>query len=206
MKYIVCFILYVGLFYPVGSKAQVNQKINIGIDFSSAFHQYKDADINNPYYAGANLSYELGFSSYWGIQLGVKIGGFRQEIGYDYDLFQRKQILYNGNYYAPYLAPILYLPVWYNEKCDQASRFFLKVSPSYGKITLKSDDLRKKSRFYFDYAIQLGYQYPITQGWFIQAWVGYTSFDYGRAASPSIDLSTSTPLEIGLGVCFDFQK
>lgn len=206
MKHIVCFVFYVVLFYPAWSKAQIDQKINVGIDFSSAFHQYEEADINNPYYAGANVSYEFGFSSYVGIQVGIKIGGFRQEIGYDYDLFQRKQILYNGNYYAPYLAPIFYLPVWYNEKYNQPSRFFLKFCPSYGKITLKSDELRKRSRFYFDYAIQFGYQYPITQGWFIQGWVGYSSFDYGKAASPSIDWHTSTPLEIGLGVCFDFKK
>lgn len=206
MKFIVFLVFYVTLFYPILSHAQINQKINIGIDFSSAFHHYDNDDVNNPYYAGANVSYEVDFSTYCGVQLGIKIGGFRHEIGADYDLVLNKHTLYNGNYYAPYLAPIFYLPVWYNEKYDQPSKFFLKFTPYYGKATLKSDGLGKRSKFYFDYDIQLGYQYPITQGWFIQAWVGYSSFDYGREASSSIDLNTSTPLVIGLGVCFDFKK
>lgn len=206
MKYIVFFVFSVTLFYPVWSKAQINQKINVSVDFSSAFHHYQDDDINNPYYVGANISYELDFSSYLGIQLGIRVGGFRQETGFDYDLFQRKQILYNGNYYTPYLAPIVYLPVWFNERYDQPSKFFLKFTPYYGKITLRTEGFGKKSSFNFDYDIQLGYQYPITKGWFIQAWVGYSSFDYGIVSSPSIDLNTSTPLVIGLGVCFDFKK
>lgn len=199
-------LFYILLFYPVLVEAQIDQKINIGINFSSAFHHYEDDDVNNPYYAGVNLSYEIDFFSYLGIQLGLKAGGFRQEIGYDYDLFVRKQILFNGSYYAPYVAPIVYLPVWYNEKSHQPCKLFLKFSPYYGKVTLKPTSRMKNSKFHFDYDIQLGYQYPVTDKWFIQAWVGYTSFDYGAVAFPPIDLNTSTPLEIGLGVCFSFRK
>lgn len=196
--------------------AQEGHKINADIDLSFGLY-YFDNDINNPFAIGASLGYEYDVNMFFGIEAGFRLGGYNQKTGYykgpnilpDQNLKvaigdpENPKTIYKGMYWAPYIAPKIYLPIGYDEGKDRPrfvfieNRFsYMRMSLDLGKANNSSGNLYKNRIIY---EIRAGYQFPINERWGMSCWLGYSTFDFSEIEPSIIKHKNSTPIQIGIG-------
>lgn len=210
MKKIALF-LFAAIFF-LSAMAQEGQKLNVGIDASFGLH-YSNKDINNPFAIGTSLGYEYDVNMFFGIEGGFRFGGFNQKVSfYDPNLGvdginsnnnSNAKDIYRGTFWAPYIAPKIYLPIGYDEKKDRARFVFLENRFSLTRAGLDLDKVTNMSgkahKYMFQYEIRAGYQFPVDDRWAISCWVGYNTFDFGQIKPETIQFKNSTPIQIGIG-------
>lgn len=207
--------------FSVTAFSQEGQKINAGIDMSFGLH-YFNSDVNNPLSYGVNVGYEYSFLFFFGIEAGIKAGGFNQKVGYEKgptmtptsamptgaDAMIRD--VYRGTYWAPYIAPKIYFPIAHNEKHDRGQYIFLENRFSYTTMRLDLDRIEglsgDKTKGRFQYEIRAGYQFPVTNRWAISGWIGYNTFDFSSIKPESIRFKNTTPLELGIGFSYIIKE
>lgn len=202
---------------------QEGHKINADIDLSFGIHYMNNkSDINNPMAIGGSLGYEYDFSTFLGVEIGIRGGGFNQSIGDDKGPNIGKELkslksslvgeeefksqnLYKGSYWAPYIAPKLYYPIS-EDKSGRERYIFLENRFSYTRASMDLDKLNNTSSGYIkkflQYEIRGGYQFPIGDQWSIAAWAGYNTFDFGKIKPKSIKYKNSTPIQLGIGFSY----
>ena len=204
------FILFMSAFILQAS-AQEGHKLNTNIDFSFGPH-YFSGEKNNPLAAGLSVGYEYDFIFFFGIEAGFRFGGFNQKVKY-YDpnvnigetnlAVQDSKDIYRGTYWAPYIAPKIYLPISYDDQKDRARFIYLENRFSYTRTSLDLDkitDMQGSTHKYrLQYELRLGYQHPLNDRWALNCWVGYNSFDFSKVKPEDIKFKNSTPLQIGIG-------
>lgn len=213
MKKSLCFLILTYCF--LSASAQEGHKLNADIDLSFGPH-YFDSEINNPFAGGTSLGYEYDVNMFFGIEGGIRVGGFNQKIGYNdspnigqeglksaIGEVGNPETIYKGMYWGPYIAPKIYLPIGYDDKKDRARFIFLEnrlsltnISLNLDKITNMSGSVRKSR---LTYEIRAGYQFPIDERWGMSCWLGYNTFDFSEVKPNVIKHKNSTPLQIGIG-------
>ncbi len=192
--------------------AQEGQKLNFGIDGSFGLH-YSNSEKSNPLAGGISVGYEYDFMFFFGIEAGLRVGGFNQKIKYyDPNLgtdaagnnnISNIKDIYRGTYWAPYIAPKIYLPIGYDEKRDRPRFIFIENRLSYTRMNLDLDKISNKKgsahKYRLQYEIRAGYQFPVNDKWAINCWLGYNTFDFSKINSKIIKQKTSTPIQIGIG-------
>jgi len=206
MKKIIIFLLLA--FFALSALSQEGHKLNADIDMSFGLH-YFDSKINNPLAGGVSIGYEYDINMLFGIEAGFRIGGFNQKAGYN-DSPNISRDVYKGMYWAPYIAPKIYVPIGYDEKHDRARFLFLENRFSLTHINLDMDKITNMegnvSKNRFMYEIRAGYQYPINGRWAITGWVGYNTFDFSKVKPKVIKHKNSTPFQIGIGFNFIIKQ
>ncbi|SBV93969.1 hypothetical protein [uncultured Dysgonomonas sp.] len=210
MKKLLFFILSITMFSSVFG--QEGHKLNIDIDASFNLNYVFDSKdgIKDPAALGASFGYEYDVNMFFGIEAGFRAGGFNQGIRY-YDPnigvdsfdnpYSYTETSYKGTYWAPYIAPKLYLPIAYDDKKDRAKYIFIENRFSYTRINLnKAKGMDAAAHKYrLTYEIRLGYQFPIDDRWAISCWVGYNTFDFSKVKPEVIEYKNATPIQIGIG-------
>ncbi len=54
-------------------------------------------------------------------------------------------------------------------------------------------------KYRLQYEIRAGYQFPVTERWAINCWLGYNTFDFSKIKPEAIKFKNSTPIQIGIG-------
>lgn len=213
MKKNISFLFLICCFLSV--RAQEGHKLNADIDLSLGLH-YFDSEIHNPFVGGVSLGYEYDINMLFGIEAGIRVGGFSQKFGYNDspNIGQNglkssigeggnSETLYKGMYWGPYIAPKIYLPIGYDDKKDRMRLIFIEnrlsftnISLNLDKVTNMSGSIRKNSLIY---EIRAGYQFPIDERWGMSCWLGYNTFDFSRVKPDAIKHKNSTPFQIGIG-------
>lgn len=214
MKKLVFFIITT--VFSLNIIAQEGHKINAGIDLSFGLH-YFDSEINNPFAIGASLGYEYDINMFFGIEAGFRFGGYNQKIGYTKgpNILPEKGLkaaigdpanpktIYKGMYWAPYIAPKIYLPIGYDDKKDRARFVFIENRFSYMRMNLDLDNGNNTSenlhKNRITYEIRAGYQFPLDERWAMSCWLGYNTFDFSKIKPSVIKYKNSTPIQIGIG-------
>jgi len=180
--------------------AQEGHKLNTGIDMSYGPH-YFGSDRNNPLAGGISIGYEYDFIFFFGIEAGFRFGGYNQSVRYGENA-EIKDI-YRGTYWAPYIAPKLYLPIGYDEKKDRPRFVYIENRLSYGRMNINLDKINgmegSAHKYELQYEFRMGYQFPISQRWAMNCWLGYNTFDFSRVKPETIKFKNSTPIQIGIG-------
>jgi len=194
--------------------AQEGHKLNLGIDFSFNMNYTFDSDekTKDPAALGFSAGYEYDVNMFFGIEAGFRVGGFNQNIRFDnpnqstdpvVNLQNHIKDNYEGTYWAPFIAPKLYLPVGWSEKHDRPRFIYLENRFSFSNIHLKLDknfnNREAHNRFQFQYEVKLGYQFPIDDRWAMNCWLGYNTFDFSRVKPEAMRFKNSTPIQIGVG-------
>lgn len=206
-------ILYF-LFSYLFIAAQEGHKLDINIDASfNLNYAFDDRDgIKDPAALGMSLGYEYDINMFFGIEGGFRFGGFNQNVRYydpnlgtggmDSPNSYSKNV-YKGMYWAPYIAPKIYLPISYDDKNDRARYIFIENRFSYTQVNLdldKINDMKGSARkFQFQYEIRAGYQFPIDNRWAMSCWLGYNTFDFSKVRPEVIEYKNATPIQIGVG-------
>lgn len=210
-------VLFFIAFVSGSLMAQEGHKINADIDFSFGLHYFNSKnDINNPIAGGLSVGYEYDVNMFFGIEAGFRFGGFNQKTGY-YEgpnigpgglkaaigEPQYPENIYRGTYWAPYIAPKIYLPIGYDDKKDRARFVFIENRFSYTRINLDLDKANNMSgsmhKSRLTYEIRGGYQFPIDDRWGMSCWIGYNTFDFSKVKPSVIKYKNSTPLQVGIG-------
>ncbi|MBK5720552.1 outer membrane beta-barrel protein [Dysgonomonas sp. Marseille-P4677] len=206
---ILCFI-----FSCLSITAQEGHKLDINIDASfNMNYMFKNEDgIKDPAALGMSLGYEYDVNMFFGIEGGFRFGGFNQSVRY-YDPNLGTDVMnnpnsysknvYKGMYWAPYIAPKIYLPISYDDKKDRARYIFVENRFSYTQVNLDLDEVSNMKgsthKFQFQYEIRAGYQFPIDTRWAMSCWLGYNTFDFSKVKPEAIEYRNSTPIQIGIG-------
>ncbi|WP_029904249.1 outer membrane beta-barrel protein [Prevotella sp. 10(H)] len=206
-------LLFVILFLlAVYGLAQEGHKLNLDIDASfNLNYAFSNKDgIKDPVAVGASLGYEYDVNMFFGIEAGFRGGGFNQGIRYydpnfgldpmgDPQSFTKTT--YKGTYWAPYIAPKLYLPIGYDDKKDRARYVFIENRLSYMRINLnKAEGMTGNAHKYrLTYEIRAGYQFPIDDRWAMSCWLGYNTFDFSKVKPEVVQHKNSTPIQVGIG-------
>lgn len=206
-------ILLAFIISSVSVIAQEGQKLNMGIDMSFGLH-YFNSERNNPLAAGFSVGYEYDFIFFFGIEAGFRFGGFNQKVNYtDPNLGvggldnpsknTHAEDIYRGTYWAPYIAPKIYLPIGYDENKDRPRFIYIENRFSYGRMNLNLDKIENMegsaNKYRFQYELRAGYQFPVSDRWAINCWLGYNTFDFSKIKPESIKFKNSTPIQIGIG-------
>lgn len=213
MKKTVPFLFFICYFLP--AIAQEGHKLNADIDLSFGMH-YFDSEIHNPFAGGASLGYEYDINMLFGVEAGVRVGGFNQKFGY-YDSpnigqnglksaigdVGTPETIYKGMYWGPYIAPKIYLPISHDEEKDRPRFLFIENRLSYINMNLNKDKITNisgnKRKNCMIYEIRAGYQFPIDERWGMSCWLGYNTFDFSKINPEVIKHKNSTPIQIGIG-------
>lgn len=180
--------------------AQEGHKLNTGIDMSYGPH-YFGSDRHNPLSGGFSIGYEYDFVFFFGVEAGFRIGGYNQSVRYG----EKAEIkdTYQGTYWAPYIAPKLYLPIGYDEKKDRPRFVYIENRFSYGRMNIDLDKINNMEgsahKYQFQYEFRAGYQFPISQRWAMNCWLGYNTFDFSKINKEVIKFKNTTPIQIGIG-------
>lgn len=211
MKKLLIIILFIVWFASLS--AQEGQKLNLGIDMSFGLH-YFDSERNNPLAAGFSVGYEYDFIFFFGVEAGFRFGGFNQKVDYfdpnlglngldDPTKNIHSEDIYRGLYWAPYIAPKIYLPIGYDENKDRPRFLYIENRFSYGRMNLNLDKIENMKgsshKYHFQYEIRAGYQFPVSDNWAINCWLGYNTFDFSKIKPEAIRFKNSTPFQIGIG-------
>lgn len=212
-------LLFALIFICLSSlQAQEGHKANLGFDISFGVQNNKDG-VNNPFAGGMSLGYEYDINMFFGIEAGLRGGLFNQSVGYDEgpnispkgfipkaaigETFNAKDV-YKGTFWAPYIAPKIYIPIGYDEKQDRGRYLYIENRFSYTRTNLDMDRIEnqagKKHKYGLQYEIRGGYQYPIDKRWAFNIWVGYNTFDFSKVKPEAIKFKNATPLQIGFGI------
>lgn len=194
--------------------AQEGHKLDLNIDASfNMNYMFNNKDgIKDPAAIGMSLGYEYDINMFFGIEGGFRFGGFNQNVRY-YDPNLGTGIIdtpngysknvYKGMYWAPYIAPKIYLPIGYDEKKDRARYIFIENRFSYTQVNLDLDEVNNMegsvNKFQFQYEIRAGYQFPIDQRWAMSCWLGYNTFDFSKVKPDVIKYKNATPIQVGIG-------
>lgn len=193
--------------------AQEGHKLNTGIDMSFGLH-YFNSEKNNPIATGFSVGYEYDFVFFFGIEAGFRFGGFNQKVNYhdpnlgvngldDPNRNTHSKDIYRGTYWAPYIAPKIYLPIGYDESKDRPRFIYIENRLSYGRMNLdldKIEDMQGSAHKYrLQYEFRAGYQFPVSNRWAINCWLGYNTFDFSRIKPEVMKFKNSTPIQIGIG-------
>lgn len=193
------------------ASAQEGHKLNAGIDMSWGMY-YFNSEKNNPTAVGGSIGYEYDFIFFFGVEAGFRFGGFNQKVGYTDPNIGQGGIgetngdfkdIYRGTYWAPYIAPKLYFPIGYDDKRDRAQYLYLENRLSYTRMNLNLDKITNMEgsahKYRLQYEIRAGYQFPVTERWAINCWLGYNTFDFSKIKPEAIKFKNSTPIQIGIG-------
>jgi len=193
--------------------AQEGHKLNVGIDLSLGMHN-SNSDPNSSVAAGGSIGYEYDFFIFFGVEAGFRFGGFNQTVSYyvdptigqgglDSEIHENFEDIYQSTYWAPYIAPKLYFPIGYDDSKDRARYVYLENRFSYTRMNLnlnKITDMEGSAHKYkFQYEIRAGYQFPVSERWAINFWLGYNTFDFSKIKPEAIKFKNSTPFQLGIG-------
>lgn len=202
------------LLFSVLITAQEGHKLDFNIDASfNMNYMFRNKDgIKDPAALGLSLGYEYDLNMFLGIEGGFRFGGFNQSIQfYDPNIApvnnqntnSRSKNVYKGTYWAPYIAPKIYLPIGYDDKKDRMRCIFIENRFSYTRVNLDLDRISNQrgseQKFQFQYEIRAGYQFPIDDRWAMSAWLGYNTFDFSKVKPEILEYKNSTPVQIGIG-------
>lgn len=205
-------ILYL-LFSSIFAIAQEGHKLDLNIDASSNLnYAFDNKDgAKDPAALGMSLGYEYDINMFFGIEAGFRFGGFNQNIRY-YDPnigtglnepYNYTENAYKGTYWAPYIAPKIYLPIDYDDKRDRARYIFIENRFSYTRVNLDLDKINDMKgslhKFQFQYEIRAGYQFPIDEKWAMAFWLGYNTFNFSKVKPDIVKYKNATPIQIGVG-------
>lgn len=197
--------------------AQGEHKVNIGFDLGLGPH-YFNSDRNNPAtYAGA-FGYEYLYLGIISVEVGAKIGGFNQKVGYDtssdpdypapIDPAHWARDVYRGMFFAPFIAPKLYIPVSEDHKLARARKLFIENRFMFTHSRLDLDRLEniqgKRIDNHFDYEVRVGFLYPLSQHVNANVALGYSTYNFGRIDRKNIKFKNTTPISLGLGLSYTF--
>lgn len=217
-------LLLIALIFSASILGQEGQKANLGVDFSFGLQNNKDG-VNNPFAGGLSIGYEYDVNMFFGVEAGLRGGIFNQSVGYAQDpnidpKAQTTQFIgqdnlnskdvYRGTYWAPYIAPKIYIPISYDEKHDRGRYIFIENRFSLTRTNLDLDKIEnqagKTHKYGFQYEIRGGYQYPLDKRWAMNIWLGYNTFDFSKVKPEVIRFKNSTPLQIGIGVNYIIKE
>jgi hypothetical protein len=180
--------------------------MTLGLNYSFGWH-YTKSDINNPQAIGGIIGYEFTFFDFLGISTGVATGSFSQNIGYEIGDIRNLKNIYRSNFVTPYLSPKLYLEIGSDDKTSRAKNIYLENRFSYNKIFHNTgfvDNSQSSDKWRFGYSMFVGYLHPIKKRWYVDAWLGFNTLDYGRylGGIEKKKLKTSTPFQIGVSFSY----
>jgi len=198
--------------------AQEGHKLVFDIDGSFGMQYISSSkDVNNPIALGVSLGYEHNVNLFFGVEAGFRVGGFEQSTGSESGpninpgstlknttLSEKTtNTVYKGSYWAPYIAPKLYLPIGYDEKKDRGRYIFIENRFSYTRASIDKDKISNMSggshKSFFQYEIRGGYQFPIAERWGMTGWIGYNTFNFSKINPDVIEFKNSTPIQLGIG-------
>lgn len=197
--------------------AQGEHKINMGFDLGVGPH-YFNSDRNNPAtYAGV-VGYEYVYLGIFAVEVGAKIGGFNQKVGYapsynpEHPSFETSENwardVYRGMFFSPFIAPKLYIPVSEDHKLLRARKLFLENRFMFTHSRLDLDRFEAmtgtKVNNHFDYEVRVGFLYPISQHVDLNVALGYSTYNFGRIDKKNIKFKNTTPISIGIGASYTF--
>jgi len=205
-------LLIIALFFcTVPILSQEGHKLNTGIDASFGLH-YFNSDKNNPVSAGISVGYEYDIIFFFGIEAGFRFGGFNQKVNFDTPtigmddfgkITTQSSDVYRGTYWAPYIAPKIYLPIGYDENQDRPRFIYIENRLSYGRTSLNVDKITNMTgsahKYGLQYEFRAGYQFPVSERWAINCWLGYNTFDFSRVNPEIMKFKNSTPIQLGIG-------
>lgn len=183
--------------------SQDKHALGVGLDYSFGPHYFSD-EIDNPLFLALNVNYKFLFQKYFSVGAGFRAGGFRQSVSRGYEEFKRYDDIYKGNVYSPFVSLGLHYDLLYNSKIDAYHFIYIENNLSYDIVKLSKYVLptNRTSKNMLSYDIKLGYQYPISKTWNLAFYIGYSTFDYSKVDSKSIDIKSSTPIKLGISANF----
>jgi len=188
----------------ISANSQIH-KLNLGFDLSYGTHYYNQP-ISNPFMGSLSLSYGYDFCQYAGVAIGATGGGFMQYAEFGNAEFKQRYGLHEGVLFAPFIASKLYYDIIYNEKLRRSHYLFLesKFLFAHTRLNKSSTVLQTENVFkkHITYEIKLGYEYPINDNCNMYFCLGYNSFDFSVINPSEIKYKNSTPLQLGLGLCY----
>lgn len=204
MKKLLWVILFIIL--PLFTFAQDGQKINAGLNMSFGSH-YFDGKVHDPVSRDLGFGYEFNYLFFFGLELGFKGGVFCQKVEYENNITEKSiRDTYSGNYWAPFIAPKIYIPVSYSRKHDRSRYIFLENRFSFTRMNLNMNKIEGMTgnahNNSIQYEIKAGYQFPIGDKWGIACWVGYNTFDIAKVKPEVIRFKNTTPIQIGVGLSY----
>lgn len=193
-------------------------KMNLGFDLGAGPH-YFNSDRNNPVSYSGVVGYEYLYLGILSAEVGVKVGGFNQTVGYlpssneDYPPLVGAEHwardIYRGFFIAPFIAPKIYIPVSEDHKLGRARKLFMenRFMYTYSKLDLNRIESQsgKKSNNHFDYEVRLGFLYPLSQSIDANFALGYSTYNFGRIDRKNIKFKNTTPISIGIGISYTFN-
>lgn len=211
-------LLFLSVIIAASIHAQEGHKANLGIDLSFGLQNSKDG-VNNPFVGGLSLGYEYDINMFFGIEAGFRGGMFNQTVGYiegptitppstsvksaSLNIPDIKDV-YRGTYWAPYIAPKIYIPVGNDKENERGRYIFIENRFSYTRTNIDLDRIEGQAgnthKYGFQYEIRGGYQFPVDNRLALTVWVGYNTFDFSKVKPEVIRFKNATPIQIGLGI------
>lgn len=190
--------------------AQEGHKLNFDIDtsFGLRYAFNSKGEAKDPYAVGASFGYEYDINLLFGIEGGVRGGVFRQKLnnngyvimGENGMPLDNSTTLYKGTYWAPYIAPKIYLPFGYDDNKDRARFIFIENRFSYTRANLYTNLAGgNMHKYMLQYEIRGGVHLPLNQKWAFSCWLGYNSFNFSKIKPGAFYFKNSTPFQIGIG-------